>query len=251
MISYAQNFEDVILRRVFESQSIGHYVDVGAFDPMFDSVTKHFYDQGWSGINVEPNPRCYALLEAARPRDHNVNCAASYSDGEPLLLTVPREGPEGWATVSPQYREAVKQRCAQTADVQVSTLTLDTIISNSPLSGANIDFLKIDVEGFEYEVLTGIDLKRTRPTVIVVEAIAPGSRCTDQPEYYAKQHDYLVAHKYSYRLFDGVNRYYLADEHVGISDRLDAPANAMDDFVSFQLLYAGFVQGRAGVVNPM
>jgi len=247
VISYAQNFEDVILWRVFGSKGAGHYVDVGAFHPIHDSVTKHFYDQGWSGINVEPNPKCFALLEEARPRDSNVHCAASDSDNESVSLVVPLDAPEGWATVAPQYREVVKQKCGQTSDIQVSTLTLNTIISASPLDGASIDFLKIDVEGFEYKVLKGIDLTRIRPTVIVVESIAPGSRCTNQPEYYAMQHEYLVAHRYNYRLFDGLNRYYLADEHMGLSDRLDAPANALDDFISFQMLYCGFLQGRSSV----
>ena len=74
MISYAQNFEDVILWRAFKDVNCGRYVDVGAFHPEIDSVTKWFYDQGWSGINIEPVPESFDALNAARSRDQNL-CA--------------------------------------------------------------------------------------------------------------------------------------------------------------------------------
>ena len=57
MVSYAQNHEDVLLRRVFPDEPNGFYIDVGANDPVRDSVTKHFYDRGWHGINIEPAER--------------------------------------------------------------------------------------------------------------------------------------------------------------------------------------------------
>ena len=66
MISFAQNFEDVILARVFQGRSAGFYVDIGAGDPVTLSVTKWFYDQGWSGINVEPNKTLFDRLSKAR-----------------------------------------------------------------------------------------------------------------------------------------------------------------------------------------
>ena len=76
MISYAQNREDVLLARVFHDVKAGFYVDVGANDPEHCSVTKHFYDLGWRGINFEPG-RVFEKLAAARPRDINLNVAAS------------------------------------------------------------------------------------------------------------------------------------------------------------------------------
>lgn len=69
MISYAQNAEDVVLRRVFADVGEGFYVDVGACVPVDDSVTFHFYERGWSGVNVEPDPRFAAELSAERTRD--------------------------------------------------------------------------------------------------------------------------------------------------------------------------------------
>ena len=75
MISYAQNFEDVILHRVFGDRRSGFYVDLGAMDPVHDSVTKAFYDAGWWGINIEPNQHFYKRLVAERNRDINLNVA--------------------------------------------------------------------------------------------------------------------------------------------------------------------------------
>ena len=75
IISYAQNAEDVRLARLFDSSS-GFYVDIGAGDPTEFSVTKHFYDRGWSGINVEPGP-AFERLEQQRPRDVNLRLAVA------------------------------------------------------------------------------------------------------------------------------------------------------------------------------
>lgn len=72
MISYAQNFEDVLLWRALKSINNGFYIDVGANDPIVDSVTKWFYEQGWSGINIEPSQEFYKEICTDRPRDINI-----------------------------------------------------------------------------------------------------------------------------------------------------------------------------------
>ena len=82
MISYAQNFEDVVLDRVFKNVRQGSYIDVGAYDPVEDSVTKTFYDRGWSGINVEPVKTLYQKLVHQRPRDQNMNVAVGRHAGQ-------------------------------------------------------------------------------------------------------------------------------------------------------------------------
>src|SRR5260370_16349910 len=85
MISYAQNFEDVMISRLFEAGYRGFYVDVGAAHPEFLSVTCHFYNHGWSGINVEPTDRFYPLLCDARPNDINLQCAIGASPGRAIF----------------------------------------------------------------------------------------------------------------------------------------------------------------------
>jgi hypothetical protein len=75
MISYAQNLEDVVLNRVFKSKPTGFYIDVGAHDPVEQSVTKYFHDLGWRGINIEPVRSSYWKFDKERPRDINLNLA--------------------------------------------------------------------------------------------------------------------------------------------------------------------------------
>jgi hypothetical protein len=82
IVSYSQNAEDVRLWRVFHTIVDGFYVDVGAADPYVDSVTRMFYERGWSGINIEPNP-CFESLAEARTRDVNLRVAVGESDGRP------------------------------------------------------------------------------------------------------------------------------------------------------------------------
>jgi hypothetical protein len=92
MLSYAQNREDVLLARALSSVKNGFYVDVGANDPVHDSVTKHFYDQGWSGINIEASPTWFAKLQEQRPKDLNLNLAAS--DQTANLRSMKSKGPD-------------------------------------------------------------------------------------------------------------------------------------------------------------
>ena len=96
-ISYAQNFEDVMLWRALKHIQMGFYIDVGANDPDIDSVTKAFYERGWRGVNIEPLPSHHAHLIKARPRDISLLCAAGSTRGEIQLWEC---DVRGWATAS-------------------------------------------------------------------------------------------------------------------------------------------------------
>ena len=87
-ISHAQNCEDIVLDRLFKTKKEGRYLDVGAGDPDFESVTKLFYERGWRGINVEPNPTLYERLKTARPGDLNLQVALSDKPGRANLYSV-------------------------------------------------------------------------------------------------------------------------------------------------------------------
>src|SRR4051795_10637609 len=90
MLSHAQNFEDVMLARALGNICNGFYVDVGAWDPNIETVTRHFYEMGWRGINVEPAPAYHAMLETARPRDINLRIAAGEGKSRPMFTHHPR-----------------------------------------------------------------------------------------------------------------------------------------------------------------
>ena len=102
-ISYAQNYEDVILWRALRDVERGFYVDVGAADPEEWSVTRAFYDRGWSGINVEPLDEYFDRLTKDRPRDTNLKVAVGREAG---LRTLHAIRGTGLSTLDPQDRRA-------------------------------------------------------------------------------------------------------------------------------------------------
>src|SRR2546430_11530274 len=117
MRSYSQNGEDVRLARAFSGQPTGFYVDVGAGGPVVDSVTKHFYDRGWRGINVEPDPEAFRLLAEERPRDVSLAVACSDAAGEGVL----HETQPGLATLNREVAERVGRAAA--AEVRRRTVS--------------------------------------------------------------------------------------------------------------------------------
>jgi FkbM family methyltransferase len=108
MVSYAQNQEDVLLRRVFSHGNDGFYIDVGANDPVQDSVTKHFYDRGWRGINIEPQSGRYACLNAQRRNDINLNIGLSNCEG--TLTFQECVSHDGVSTFSPDIANVWSER---------------------------------------------------------------------------------------------------------------------------------------------
>jgi FkbM family methyltransferase len=202
LTTYAQNGEDVVLDRAFAGRCPGFYVDVGAAGPVHHSVTKLFYDRGWRGINVEPLVEKHAELAAERPRDVNLNCAIAATRGR-LPLTVV-EGTESLSTLDAGVAEVHRGAGHRTRTVAIDVLPLDDVLAEH--ASEPIDFLKVDVEGHEREVLASVDLDRWRPSVVVVEATFP---CTDVPTHECWE-PLLLGAGYRLGLFDGLNRFYAA-----------------------------------------
>jgi FkbM family methyltransferase len=229
MISYSQNFEDVVLNRVFHNVKNGFYIDVGAWDPTSDSVTKHFYDKGWNGINIEPVKRFYDKFVEQRPRDINLNCVVSDTIGELLFKEY---GDSGLSTYNEQFLPEVVINMGFTkSEYLVRSTTLATIIQSLDVS--EIHFLKIDVEGAEKDVLMGMDWVKMRPKVILLEAIRPKLSEEDMYSFVPTWHEWeyiLNENGYEFALFDGLNRFYYRSEEPELQQYLSAPANITDGF---------------------
>ena len=223
MRSYAQNFEDVRLARVFTDVVAGFYIDVGAAHPTSDSVTRHFYEAGWHGVNVEPNAPLFAELRRERPRDINIEAACSSSNGVAVLHET--DALDGWATLSSDTAAVIEgQRGRAVHAREVRTVTLASICAEH-VAGP-IDFLKVDAEAHEAEVLRGADFTRWRPRVVVVEATWPHSPVASHGEW----EPLLLGNGYRLVLFDGINRFYVADEHRELAGRLAEPVSVFDDW---------------------
>lgn len=221
MISYAQNLEDVMLQRALKEVSKGFYIDIGANDPIVDSVTKHFYDSGWSGINIEPLSEHFNELERQRPRDTNLQLAVSNIDGN---LKIWQSEVRGWATLDTETAkdQAKNGFKGSWLDVKVTTLKQITEGLNE-----EVHFLKIDVEGHEEAILAGADFSKFRPWIIVIEATVPGSSVPN----FQSWESLLVSANYSCCYFDGINRFYLANEHDRLLDHFTRPPNIFDNYI--------------------
>lgn len=222
MISYAQNFEDVILARVFAGHKKGFYIDVGAGDPAADSVTKYFYDIGWRGINLEPHKTKFAELSAARPRDINLNVAASAKSGKTTFFELDAWGLSG---VTDEVLDVAEDLKVGAKAYRVKTQTL-AHICRQHIRSEKIDFLKIDVEGAERDVLSGMDFAKYPATVVLVEA----TQANSQIENHAKWEDILLKAGYIFSYFDGLNRFYLHPSAKKLHRKLSLPPNVFDNF---------------------
>jgi FkbM family methyltransferase len=224
IVSYAQNAEDVVLGRAFPGPT-GFYVDVGAFHPVEESVTKMFYDRGWSGINIEPHPGRIEIFALMRPRDVNVPVAVSKAGGSGLLHVAPAHI-GGHSTLEGEVRERHGSEQHGFSEVPVTLSTLAAVLEEHLPAGRQIDFLKIDVEGHEASVLEGNDWERFRPRAVVVEAIDPA----EQSPNHASWEPILPDVGYSFVLFDGINRFYARSDCPDLAAKLAAPASALDQF---------------------
>ena len=215
-ICYAQNFEDIVLWRVFRlSVEKGFYIDVGANDPTTHSVTKAFYDRGWRGINVEPSPNFFERLCAERLRDINLQVAVSDREGQ---LTFFDEG-GGLSTVDQKVAADLRRDGSQVVEYSVPSQTLNSICER--YIDGEIHFLKIDVEGHETSVLRGMDFERWRPWVLLIE-----SPFNVEPEW----RPLLESARYHEVRRDGINRFFLAEEHMALKGAFDMPPGFLDDF---------------------
>ena len=157
-ISYAQNLEDVILSRVFKSIEKGFYIDVGAQDPIRDSVTNAFYERGWRGINIEPAQQYYQRLCSDRKEDINLPVAASSDWG---LLPYYEIADSGLSTLDKTLAEKHQKSGWKVDTKRISLVPLSWICKQH--AKKPIHFLKIDTEGTEKQVLTGMDFKKLPP----------------------------------------------------------------------------------------
>ncbi|WP_321858879.1 FkbM family methyltransferase [Burkholderia cenocepacia] len=224
-VSYAQNFEDVMLWRALAKVERGFYIDVGASEPYADSVTAAFYERGWRGINIEPMSGPFGRLVEARPEDVNLEIAIENKRTAARYFAV--DGGNGISTGVKALADSYRDSNWDVNQVTVAVTKLSDICEKY-VGDRSIHFLKIDVEGSEREVLASADFDRFRPWIVLVEATEPNSPV---PSHYDWE-ELLLNAKYRFVYFDGLNRFYIADEKFAeLAPAFATPPNWFDGFV--------------------
>jgi FkbM family methyltransferase len=177
-LSYSQEGEDLLLGRLFDGQRTGFYVDVGAHHPTLFSNTYLFYRRGWRGINIDAMPGSMQAFRSARPRDLSLEAAIS-SSGQALTYYM-----YNWPALNTfsaelyRHREQAREerdagyRCIGKQEIKTRALR-EVLDENLPAAARHdgIDFLNVDVEGFDLDVLQSNDWTTFHPRVVVAEIL--------------------------------------------------------------------------------
>lgn len=220
-ISYAQNFEDVILWRALQDVKNGFYIDIGAQDPIIDSVSNAFYEHGWDGVSIEPNETYAEKFSRSRPREILEQIVIGKASGEVVFYAFPGTG---LSTADADVAERHKAAGFDYIEKKTPVFSLEEILNK--YGNREIHWLKIDVEGWEKNVLESWGESCVRPWVLVIEGTAPLTQ-----ELTHEQWEYIVFSKgYKFAYFDGLNRFYVHEEHLDLLEKLSIPPNVFDGF---------------------
>ncbi|MFZ4071373.1 MAG: FkbM family methyltransferase [Caulobacterales bacterium] len=225
MISYAQNFEDVLLNRCFDGQQQGYYIDIGAGHPIQDSVTYWFYRRGWTGINVDASELMFNALSRYRRRDINERAVVL---SQSSAVTFYDSGLSGLSSISSKLSEISRARGFGVSSTVMRSRTLTSICEQHKVD--SIDFLKIDVEGAELEVINGMNFDRWRPRVVVIEAVDPVSAVYCNADVAAAMSQLSFKRVY----FDGLNDYFVRLESIELERHFGTPVNIFDGFIRWR-----------------
>ncbi|WNH50781.1 FkbM family methyltransferase [Stenotrophomonas oahuensis] len=221
LISYAQNFEDIILWRALSRVEGGRYLDIGAQSPDVDSVSRLFYEHGWRGTHVEPTPQYADLLRQRRPEELVLQMAVGETTG--ILRFFEIVG-TGLSTGDESIAEEHRTSGFKVNELRVPLVTLDTVLEQ--VGPGPVHWLKIDVEGAEKQVVDGWVHSETRPWVLVIESTRP----LTAEQTHHQWEPAVLAKGYTFAYFDGLNRFYVSNAHPELLSALAIPPNVFDEF---------------------
>lgn len=173
--SYSQEGEDLILLRFFENKSEGFYIDVGAYHPKRFSNTYVFYKKGWKGINIDARPKSMNLFKRVRPRDVNIECGIGTKAGILTYYEFDEPALNGFSdTLSIERDQNTEYKIVRKTPVNVYPLSV--VLESNLDASQEIDFMSIDVEGFDLMVLESNNWLKYRPKLILIESLNNGTK---------------------------------------------------------------------------
>lgn len=194
---WGQFGEDVVLKGLFGKRKKGFYVDVGAHDPTRLSNTLQFYQSGWSGLNIEPLPNYFERLQKFRDRDTNLKCAVSSEEGEVSFVVDQAYSGIDSDQFPSEYRRNKRRK------IQVKTRPLLSIFEEHLPTDQQIDFMSVDCEGHDLEVLKTNDWDRFRPLVLIIE-------CHDDGEIKG----FVLSQGYRYHMSVDLSSFFIREDRT-------------------------------------
>ena len=167
--SFSQEGEDLIIDRLLDGKKDGFYVDIGAFDPFIHSNTYFFYKKGWTGINVEPNPVNFSKFTKHRKRDINVNCGIGLKSGKLDYYIFKNEELNTFSSETVTTRQ--NQGYTLIGNQKLEIISIEQLFDQYLPTGQRIDYLSIDAEGLELDILKGNNWKKYVPDMIIIELL--------------------------------------------------------------------------------
>jgi FkbM family methyltransferase len=197
--SYSQIHEDLLIDAILNVEK-GFYIDIGANDPQHFSNTKRFYDKGWNGINIDPNPKCYEKFIDTRTRDINLNLGISSIRGELQFyeLTYP---PLSSFSKEMAIINAENFGIKIEKEYKVKVICLKDIYQEY-VDNKTVDFISIDTEGHEMQVLEGNNWEKYRPKLLIIET----------GRLHSEIYDYVISKNYSPIIHNNLNAIFINNE---------------------------------------
>lgn len=217
-ISYVESFEDVMLWRTLSAINNGFYIYIGLDDPAVDSVSLRFQKEGWHGIHINPSETSPRAPEQTRIGDVDMN--ATVPKKESVFDFLPVKETDQNLDISPENPRAARKAVEAGYSVKkayVHTITLDGVLGQ--ISDQSVHWLKIDVKGLENRVVDGWKKPTIRPWIVVVESTLPDVEDKKHKQWEPS----LIEKGYEFAYFDGLNRYYISNEHPELLHHFDHP----------------------------
>lgn len=167
-LSYSQEGEDLILNRFLENKENGFYVDIGAHHPKRFSNTYNFYKKGWRGINIDAMPGSMNAFNIERPKDINLELGVSKERGELVYYMFNEPALNTFSIIEAKKKDGLRDYKI-IEKKNVLTYPLKEILNKHLTEHNKIDFMTIDVEGFDLEVVESNDWEKYRPYLVLVE----------------------------------------------------------------------------------
>lgn len=206
--SFSQKGEDLVIDRYFNHKRKGFYIDIGAYHPTINSNTKYFYDKGWYGINIEPNPARIKLFNKYRRRDINLNVGIGISKKKAIFYELEATGLSTFSKAEANSMLKVGHKLK--SKIRIQMYKLQDVMKKYVKS--EVDFISIDTEAFDSEVLKSNNWKKYRPKLLCIETIDFADLLTSTKNNSSKKESirkYLLGKGYEEYFSNGLNTLYI------------------------------------------